>query len=84
MEQIFHGLFSLYDTAIFGCKYIKKTTWSQTNRWQSVSKWYFNILRAKKVSYKNLCKACHKLFKWVKQHLMITNSISTSCSINLF
>ena len=29
-------------------------------------------------------KACHKLFKWVKQHLMITNSISTSCSINIF
>ena len=44
----------------------------------------FNILKAKKVSYKNLCKACHKLFKWVKQHLMITNSISTSCSINIF
>lgn len=44
----------------------------------------FNILRAKKVSYKNLCKACHKLFKWVKQHLMITNSISTSYSINIF
>lgn len=44
----------------------------------------FNILKAKKVLYKNLCKACHKLFKWVKQHLMITNSISTSCSINIF
>ena len=44
----------------------------------------FNILTAKKASYKNLCKACHKLFKWIKQHLMITNSISTSCSINLF
>lgn len=44
----------------------------------------FNILRAKKVLYKNLCKAWHKLFKWVKQHLMITNSISTSCSINIF
>ena len=29
-------------------------------------------------------KACHKLFKWVKQHLMITNSISTSYSINIF
>ena len=28
-------------------------------------------------------KACHKLFKWVKHHLMITNSISTSCSINI-
>ena len=45
---------------------------------------YDAIFAAKKVSYKNLCKACHKLFKWVKQHLMITNSISTSCSINLF
>lgn len=44
----------------------------------------FNIFRAKKVLYKNLYKACHKLFKWVKQHLMITNSISTSCSINIF
>ncbi len=35
---------------------------------------YDAIFAAKKVSYKNLCKACHKLFKWVKQHLMITNS----------
>lgn len=34
----------------------------------------FNIFRAKKVLYKNLYKACHKLFKWVKQHLMITNN----------
>ena len=49
MEQIFHGQFSLHDAAIFGCKYIKNTTWSQTNRWQSGSKWYFNILTAKKV-----------------------------------
>ena len=39
MEQIFHGQFSQYDAAIFGCKYIKNTTWSQTNRWQSGSKW---------------------------------------------
>ena len=39
MKQIFHSQFSLYDAAIFGCKYIKKTTWSQTNRWQSGSKW---------------------------------------------
>ena len=42
------------------------------------------IFAAKKVLYKNLCKACHKLFKWIKQYLMITNSISTSCSINIF
>ena len=30
---------------------------------------YDAIFAAKKVSYKNLCKACHKLFKWVKQHI---------------
>ena len=83
MEQIFHGQFSLHDAAIFGCKYIIPLGAKRIGGKVALSG-NFNILRAKKVLYKNLCKACHKLFKWIKQYLMITNSISTSCSINIF
>lgn len=83
MELIFHGKFSLYDAAIFGCKYIKIPLGAKRIGGKVALSGNFNILRAKRY-YINLYKACHKLFKWVKQHFMITNSISTSCSINIF
>ena len=45
MEQIFHGQFSLYDAAIFGCKYIKNATFTWYTSWYVERKWHFMVKR---------------------------------------
>lgn len=52
MEQIFHGKFSLYDAAIFGCKYTKIPLKAKRMGKEVALSGNFNILRAKKVLYK--------------------------------
>lgn len=46
MELIFHGKFSLYDTAIFGCKYIKIPLKAKRMGKEVALSGNFNILRA--------------------------------------
>ena len=60
MKQIFHRQFSLYDTAIFGCKYIKIPLGAKRIGGKVALSGNFNILKAKKVlqEYNFNSKAC--------------------------
>lgn len=49
MELIFHSQFSLYDAAIFGCKYIKIPLKAKRMGKKVALSGNFNILTAKKV-----------------------------------
>lgn len=49
MEQIFHGQFSLYDAACFGCKYTKIPLKAKRMGKKVALSGNFNILTAKKV-----------------------------------